>query len=107
MSVGRSGQNHERPEFTLGILALDDNEFRVEAFRLTIVRTFQNSTLADIAGADVHLNDNNRAVRNDVEASLSTCLIVVHDLILSSLRLRSTLRLRTAEVGAKPPSGAS
>src|SRR6516164_8765659 len=106
VSVSRSGQNHVFPELALGIFALDDNEFRVDHFRLTILRTFQKSTLADIAGADIHLDDDDRAVGNDVETFLSSSLIEIHDPILSLLRLRSTLRLGTA-VEAKPPSGAS
>jgi hypothetical protein len=76
--VSRSGYDHERPKLTLGVFTLDDGELGVQAFRLTIPRTLQKSVFAGMAGTKVHLDDDNRAVGDNVEASLSACLIIVH-----------------------------
>jgi hypothetical protein len=80
MPVGCSRQDHVRPELPLRVIALDDDEFGVEAFRLTVARALQETVRAGAAGTDVHLNNGDCAVGNDVEAPLSSRLIVVnHD----------------------------
>jgi hypothetical protein len=68
-----------------GVLALDDGELDVEHFAPAVFRALEKSVLAGTTGTDIHLCNDDRPVRDDVEAALSTCVIVVHSTNLLSL----------------------
>ena len=82
----------KRPELALGVLALDDGEFDVEAFGVAVLGALQKAVLAGIAGADVHLHDGDRAVGDNVERALFAGSVVVvachNSCFLSDGRLR-------------------